>query len=87
LQDLDIDPPSPRLEQFRLANLKNRPPIFDAEALHDTYEDFAWPEPSNWIDTQVDCPLAACSCVGRTQVCWQAKRRLVLVGVGLRQYV
>ena len=51
------------VEQFRLENIKDRPPIFDAEALHDAYEDIAWAEPADWTQTQA-CPLGgqACQC-------------------------
>jgi hypothetical protein len=41
------------IEQFRLDNIKDRPPILDADALHDAYEDIAWEEPSDWTQTQV----------------------------------
>lgn len=40
------------VEQFRLENIKDRPPIFDAEALHDAVEDIAWEEPQDWTQTQ-----------------------------------
>lgn len=42
-----------KLEDFRLANIKDRPPIFDADALHDLYEDLAWETPEDWTQLQV----------------------------------
>ena len=41
------------MEPFRLANIKDRPPIFEAEALHEVLEDMAWTAATNWVDTQV----------------------------------
>jgi hypothetical protein len=33
--------------------MKDRPPIFEADALHEALEDFAWAVPSQWTETQV----------------------------------
>jgi hypothetical protein len=41
------------IDQFRLENIKDRPPILDRDALHDAYEDIAWEEPLDWTQTQV----------------------------------
>lgn len=41
------------LAPFRLENIKDRPPIFDAEALHDALEEFGWSDPADWTQTQV----------------------------------
>ena len=49
------------LEPFRLASIKDRPPIFEAEALHEVLEKMAWAEPSEWVDTQV--------CLGKRVLC------------------
>jgi rRNA-processing protein EBP2 len=56
LLQTDSDPGSdgdPGVEQFRLENIKDRPPIFEAEALHEVLEDFAWTVPKDWSQTQV----------------------------------
>lgn len=41
------------LAPFRLENIKDRPPIFDAEALHDALEEFGWSQPADFAQTQV----------------------------------
>lgn len=41
------------LAPFRLENIKDRPPIFDADALHEALEEFAWDQPADWTQTQV----------------------------------
>lgn len=40
-----------------MANIKDRPPIFEAEALHEVLEDMAWTAATNWVDTQVHIHL------------------------------
>jgi hypothetical protein len=57
--DSDSDDGIEQLEQFRLENIKDRPPIFDAEALHDAYEDVAWDTPKEWTQIQVP-PSPSC---------------------------
>lgn len=48
------------LSQFRLDQLKDRPPIMELDALHDALEDISWTDQQDWIETQtVTAPEAS----------------------------
>ena len=53
VQSEDEDDEDPGVGHFRLENIKDRPPIFEPEAIHDALEDIAWTRDAHWVETQV----------------------------------
>jgi len=53
------------VRQFRLGAIKDRPPIFEPDAIHDILEDIAWTREAAWVETQSvtgDEPTAVGDC-------------------------